>query len=171
MPAAYRPLDCCTGSWPAGPFGVPPDSDIPAAAAGAAAAVARLAAMLTVRRSTRRWSRASLARAAGVDQHTVGRVENGIVWPDVATIERLAAALDLELALVPKGSSPAGTPEPEPAVPRQPVGETGTPPSPEPLALDLPDEPTAAHVIEAILHASPRVASQVETLRRQRAQR
>lgn len=173
MPGAYRPLDCCTGAWPAGAFAVPPDSDLPDEAANAAAAVARLAAKLTARRDARCWSRATLARAAGVDQHTVGRIENGVVWPDVATIERLAAALDLELALGPKGSSPTGgrTASDAASVPKnlpRAAGETGALAPPGPLALDLPDEPTAAHVIEAILYASPQVASHVEMLRRQR---
>ena len=42
-----------------------------------------------------------------------------------------------------------------------------------PLEVDLVGlaEPTAAHVIEAILHNSPRMRGQVETLMRQRAAR
>lgn len=174
MPAAYRPLDCCAGPWPAGPFRIPPGANLPAEAADAAAAAGRLAAVLTRRRAARGWSRARLSRTSGVDQHTVGRIENGTVWPDLATIERLANAMNLELALVRKGSSPtdgrpAGTQTPVPETPPQAAAETGAAPAPEPLALDLPDEASAAHVIEAILHASPRVASHVETLRRQRA--
>ena len=41
----------------------------------------------------------------------------------------------------------------------------------EPLALDLADvdEPTAAHVIEAILHSGPRIAANVDSLRRKRS--
>jgi transcriptional regulator with XRE-family HTH domain len=153
------PLAYCAGTWPAGPFAAPPGMpDVPGDLI-AVRAVANLAAAVTTAREDRSWSRATLAHRAELAPHTVGRIEAGQTWPDVATIARLADALNLELALVP--ATPAGR-------------QSGcSRPRDEPLALDLGgvDEPTAAHVIEAILHSSPRIAANVDTLRRKRSRR
>lgn len=155
-PAA--PLAYCTGTWPTGPFATP--AGVPAVPGDLTAvrAVANLAAAVTAEREARSWSRATLAYRAELAPHTVGRIEAGQTWPDLATIARLADALNLELALVPT---------------RPAVTTSGATPADEPLALDLAgvDEPTAAHVIEAILHSSPRIAANVDTLRRKRSRR
>ncbi len=151
------PLAYCTGTWPTGPFAAPPGTPASDGDLVAVRAVASLAAAMTQARQERRWSRATLSRAAELAPHTVGRIEAGQAWPDLATIARLAHALDLEIALVP--ARPA---------PQERVG--GEIPSDRPLGLDIAsvDEPTAAHVIEAILHTSPRIAANVESLRRRR---
>ena len=151
------PLAYCTGTWPAGPFARPRDTAPVPGDLVAVRAVANLAAAVTTARKERRWSRATLAGAAELAPHTVGRIEAGLAWPDLATIARLADALDLELALVPARPAPHR-------------GQTAAMPAEQPLGLDITgvDEPTAAHVIEAILHASPRVAANVATLRRRR---
>lgn len=153
-PAA--PLAYCTGIWPTGPFATP--AGVPAVPGDLTAvrAVANLAAAVTAEREDRSWSRATLAHRAELTPHTVGRIEAGQTWPDLTTIARLADALGLELALVPA---------------RPAVTTRGATPVDEPLALDLAgvDEPTAAHVIEAILHSSPRIAANVTTLQRKRS--
>lgn len=151
------PLAYCTGTWPAGPFAAPAGTPTGDGDLVAVRAVANLAAAMTQARQERRWSRATLARAAELAPHTVGRIEAGQAWPDLATIARLAHALDLELALVPAHAAPS-------------AGSTGQMPADQPLGLDIAevDEPTAAHVIEAILHSSPRIAANVEGLRRKR---
>jgi transcriptional regulator with XRE-family HTH domain len=141
--------------------------------------------VLKRRRTDRGWSRALLARRARVDQHTVGRIEAGTVWPDLATVERLANAMNLELALVTKGSTPAGgrparAPEPEQPLPPGPIPTRSQPAAArvhteslsesQPLSVGLgaDAEPTAAAVIEAILANSPRTAHEVERLRGER---
>ena len=144
------------GTWPAGPFAAPAGVPTGPGDLIAVRTVASLVAAVTAAREQRSWSRATLAQRAEVAPHTVGRIEAGNAWPDLATIARLADALDLELALVPAGA--AG----------RPAGATVA--VDEPLATDLAgvDQPTAAHVIEAILHSSPRIAANVESLRRKR---
>ena len=157
MGISPTPLAYCTGTWPAGPFSAPPGAATVPGDLTAVRAVANLAAAVTSAREDRSWSRATLAHRAELTPHTVGRIEAGQTWPDLATIARLADALDLELALVPASRA---------------RGATGgaTPPA-QPLALDVADvdEPTAAHVIEAILHSSPRIAANVDSLRRKRS--
>lgn len=149
-PAA--PLAYCTGIWPTGPFATPAGVPEVPDDLTAVRAVANLAAAVTAEREDHSWSRATLAHRAGLTPHTVGRIEAGQTWPDLTTIARLADTLGLELALIPA------------------VTTRGATPVDEPLALDLTgvDEPTAAHVIEAILHSSPRIAANVDTLRRKR---
>jgi len=151
------PLAYCVGTWPAGPFAAPPGVPTVSGDLVAVRAVANLAAAVTNAREDRSWSRATLAHRAELAPHTVGRIEAGQTWPDVATIARLADALDLELALVPSSPARGATVGPMPAN--------------EPLAPDLAgvDEPTAAHIIEAILNSSPRIAANVDTLRRRRS--
>lgn len=153
------PLAYCTGTWPAGPFATPAGVASVPGDLTAARAVANVASALTGAREDRSWSRATLAHRAGLAPHTVGRIEAGQTWPDLATIALLADALDLELALVP--TRPAAV-----------TAHDGRPVD-EPLRLELSgvDEPTAAHVIEAILNASPRIAGSVDTLRRKRRSR
>ncbi len=146
------PLAYCTGTWPAGPFATP--RGVPAAPGDLVAvrAVAGLVATVTATREERSWSRATLAARADLAPHTVGRIEAGQTWPDLATLARLADVLDLELRLLP--AHPA-------------TRDTSTD---APLVVDVPgvDEPTAAQVIEALLHNNPRIAGNVETLRRRR---
>ena len=149
-PAA--PLAYCTGSWPTGPFATP--AGVPAVVGDLTAvrAVAHLAAAVTAAREDRSWSRATLAYRAELTPHTVGRIEAGQTWPDLATIARLANALGLELALLPARPTAAGSS------------------SNQPLVVDVAevDEPTAAQVIEALLHNSARVAGEVKRLQSQR---
>jgi transcriptional regulator with XRE-family HTH domain len=44
-------------------------------------------------RRARGWSQSRLAREVEMTEQTIYRVEAGRVWPDTATLERLAAAL------------------------------------------------------------------------------
>jgi transcriptional regulator with XRE-family HTH domain len=117
-----------------------------------------MVAAVSAAREARSWSRATLARRAGVSPHTVGRIEAGQAWPDLATLARLAEALDLDLALVPASTTPTAP---------------GATADDDPYHLDLTgvDEPTVAHVIEAILNTSPRIAANVEAIRRKRSRR
>lgn len=159
MRSSPPPLAYCAGTWPTGPFAAPPGMPTVSGDLIAVRAFANLAAAVTDAREDRSWSRATLAHRAELTPHTVGRIEAGQTWPDLATIARLADALDLEIALVPASKARGATAGGTPAV--------------EPLALDLAgvDEPTAAHVIEAILNSSPRIAANVDSLRRKRSRR
>jgi hypothetical protein len=96
----------------------------------------------------------------------VGRIEAGRAWPDLATVARLAKALNLTLTIASPGPPARGADTPaSPTSPEPPASAVGVP-----LEVDLTGlaEPTAAHVIEAILHNSPRLRSQVEGLRQAR---
>jgi transcriptional regulator with XRE-family HTH domain len=53
---------------------------------------------LTVERMRLRWTKAHLARAAGLDQSLVGKIEAGRVLPYPCELERLAAALGIEMS-------------------------------------------------------------------------
>lgn len=145
------PLAYCTGTWPAGPFARPPKVAAVPGDLVAVRAVAALVATVTATREERSWSRATLASRADLAPHTVGRIEAGQTWPDLATTTRLADALGLELTLL-----PARTPD-------HAAGD-------QPLAVNLTgvDQPSAAQIIEAILHNNPRIAGNVDTLRRRR---
>ncbi len=168
MPYNRHPLSYCVGTWPDGPFAVPDRQPEQPGELAAARAVAAAASAIVKRRTARKWSRALLAREAGVGQHTVGKIEAGRAWPDLATVARLAKALNLQISVAPPG--PPSTPV-SPA--KEPASDASPPPGGRPLDVDLSGlaDPTAAHVIEAILHNSPRMRGQVEDLRRQRAAR
>lgn len=122
---------------------------------------------MITRRTARHWSRATLARQAQVGQHTVGRIEAGRAWPDLATVARLTNALSLTLSLGVPSTPPRPPAQTRPAGARSQNGTTTGPPLD--LAFAGLADPTAAHVIEAILHNSPRMRSQVENLRSARA--
>ena len=55
---------------------------------------------------------ADLAEKIGSDEEVVGRIERGDSWPEIATLKKLAAALDLnELDLLAHLPSSSDTPE------------------------------------------------------------
>lgn len=62
----------------------------------------------TVRRAraSRRWSQAELSRRSGVSQANISVLETGKSDPRASTLAALAAALDLELILLPKRERP-----------------------------------------------------------------
>lgn len=64
------------------------------------AAQADLGAMLAAARTSRHLSQPELSRVAGVQQAEISRIENGRGNPTLATIERLARALNVRVALV-----------------------------------------------------------------------
>lgn len=165
MPFRHPPAGYCSGQWPTGPFRTPEGEEPEPGAVVAATAVASVVAALVRRRTGRSWSRAELSRRASIGQHTIGRIEAGTAWPDLATIARLAKVLNLEVTVALPGVTARPAPAPEPVVRGAPLAG--------PLDVDLSGlaEPTAAHVIEAILHNSPRMRGQVEDLRRQRSAR
>jgi transcriptional regulator with XRE-family HTH domain len=51
---------------------------------------------LTVERMRRGWTKARLARAAGLDQSLLSKIEAGRVLPYACELERLAAAIGIE---------------------------------------------------------------------------
>lgn len=57
-----------------------------------------LAARFYAERHRREWSQREFAERAGVREHTVARMEQGVGKPNLGTLEKLAAALDMELA-------------------------------------------------------------------------
>ncbi|MFZ0097968.1 MAG: helix-turn-helix transcriptional regulator [Gemmobacter sp.] len=69
-----------------------------------------LGEVLRAARVARGWTQARLAEAAGMQQHHVSNVENGLKDVKLTTLIALAVALDLDLALIPRRApSPAGT--------------------------------------------------------------
>ncbi len=58
----------------------------------------RLGATLRSARRERRWSQERLAEVSGLDRSYVGEIERGAVSPSLATLEKLAKALDLRLS-------------------------------------------------------------------------
>jgi transcriptional regulator with XRE-family HTH domain len=147
---------CAAGSWPRGPFTVGDD----AGEQGAAATVGRLAAALGNRRRQLGWSQAFLAQRSGVGQHTVGRIEAGRTWPDLATTARLAHALDVHLTL---GAGSTATTDVPVAVSAAAV--TGGPAAAGvPVRLPLPRGASGAQVIDALLAHDPRLAAEVNAL-------
>jgi transcriptional regulator with XRE-family HTH domain len=69
-----------------------------------------LGEVLRAARVARGWTQARLAEAAGMQQHHVSNVENGLKDVKLSTLIALAVALDLDLAFIPRqSSSPAGT--------------------------------------------------------------
>lgn len=155
------PRDLSSGRWPAGPFTVGDDELEQAAAAG----TARLVATLTARRSQLKLSRAALAQRAGVSAHTVGRIEAGQTWPDLAVVLRLAHVMGVQLRI----DAGSGWAEVIPAQ-RQPADAAPELAGRPPLQVGLApsDAVTSAHVIEALLHHAPRLRAQVEQLTHQR---
>lgn len=63
-----------------------------------------------LRRQERRWSRAELVQAANVSYATLGRIENGHIQlrPRMATIEKLASALEVSVDYLMGGRSGEG---------------------------------------------------------------
>jgi hypothetical protein len=103
-----------------------------------------------------------------VSAHTVGRIEAGQTWPDLAVVLRLAHVMGVQMRI----DAGSGWAEVIPS-PRQPadaapeaVGTTARPPLQ--VGLNPSDAVTSAHVIEALLHHSPRLRAQVEQLTHQR---
>lgn len=69
-----------------------------------------LGEVLRAARVARGWTQARLAEAAGMQQHHVSNLENGLKDVKLTTLIALAVALDLDLALVPREApSPSGT--------------------------------------------------------------
>lgn len=64
------------------------------------AAQSDLGAMLARARAERHLSQPDLSRASGVQQAEISRIENGRANPTMATIDRLARALKVRVALV-----------------------------------------------------------------------
>ncbi|HEX5267182.1 MAG TPA: helix-turn-helix transcriptional regulator [Acidimicrobiales bacterium] len=58
--------------------------------------------MLREARLKRGWSQARLGRSAGLAQSVISAYESGAREPSVAAMRRLARAMDLDLALVPR---------------------------------------------------------------------
>ncbi|MBB6487949.1 helix-turn-helix transcriptional regulator [Rhizobium lusitanum] len=58
--------------------------------------------MFRVFREAAKMSQAELADLAGISQAKVSKIENGKANPEVATLQALCGALNLELALVPR---------------------------------------------------------------------
>jgi ribosome-binding protein aMBF1 (putative translation factor) len=52
-------------------------------------------------RKARGWSQRDLARAAGVQQPVIARLEVGDTQPTLGTLQKLGAALDLRLVMAP----------------------------------------------------------------------
>jgi len=48
------------------------------------------------------WSQPALSAATGIQQSEISRIESGAANPTVATISKLADALDLKLSLTPQ---------------------------------------------------------------------
>lgn len=109
MPRGHQrlrpPWQYAASTWPDGPF----DTADPHGARAAAAA-ARIAKLLRRHRGERLWSRPDVARRAGVSAQTVGNLETGRVWPDLATLVALADALDVQLHVLVRGLPVDGEP-------------------------------------------------------------
>jgi ribosome-binding protein aMBF1 (putative translation factor) len=63
---------------------------------------AELIAPIVEARRARGWSQRDLARASGVAQPVIARLEVGDTDPKISTLTRLAAALGLRIAFAPK---------------------------------------------------------------------
>jgi XRE family transcriptional regulator, regulator of sulfur utilization len=61
----------------------------------------RLASQLLTLRREAGWSQGELARASGVQQSEISRIERGVIAPSESTWARLAAPFGYELSLVP----------------------------------------------------------------------
>lgn len=79
---------------------------------GHTAAVLASALAIGIRhsRTVLRLSQTQLARAAGVSSNTVGRLEDGLTWPDLRTMGAIAAALDLPMTVTIGDKVRAGPP-------------------------------------------------------------
>jgi hypothetical protein len=99
-----------------------------------------------------------------VAPHTLGRIYAGRSWPDLATMSKVAAPLGLRLSFDPPRTRTDTLPPPG-----IPAGQTN-----DTAAQQLADAPLdvdvagvgkvrSAHVIEAILHNSPRVRGRSKT--------
>ncbi|WP_147062314.1 helix-turn-helix transcriptional regulator [Terrabacter aerolatus] len=124
----------------------------------AAATVGRLAAALHNRRTMRGWSQAMLARQSGVGQHTIGRIEAGRTWPDLATVARLAQVLGMAVTMGSAGTGPVGD-----AVPAAPGTPAAAGVAGGPLRLGGAGV-SAAQAIDLLFAHDPRLASEVAAL-------
>lgn len=61
---------------------------------------------LAAARQRRDLSQAALGKLLGIPQSQISRIERGLADPQLATLQNLAGALDLELALVPRELGP-----------------------------------------------------------------
>lgn len=155
---------CESGAWPRGPFRTPtptPDGASRDVGLEAAAATAgRLAGALANRRKGAGWSRAMLARQSGVGQHTIGRIETGRTWPDLATVARLAQALGMSVTMAAAGA-------PDPTTASSPAVPGGAGASAGPLRLGA-GAVSAAQAIDLIFAHDPRLAAEVSALAQNR---
>lgn len=60
---------------------------------------------LKKKRKRLRISQAELAKWCNVPQSTIGRIEAGIVTPDLSTLQKISKAIDMDIRLVPKSNS------------------------------------------------------------------
>lgn len=67
------------------------------------------AEMIRVFRHRRGWTQRDLAEAAGVTQATIFRLERGSTNPNINTLRKVAAALEVPLSeILMEGAAPAG---------------------------------------------------------------
>jgi transcriptional regulator with XRE-family HTH domain len=66
-----------------------------------------VSATLTALRRARGWTKAELARRAGLNAATIGWIESGRFRPYAAQIDKLAAALNVDAALIAALALPA----------------------------------------------------------------
>jgi transcriptional regulator with XRE-family HTH domain len=85
----------------------PARSEAEAADVYVAEQVIRLIRHLVARREQRGLRRRQLATMTGLRPNTVSDIENGMTWPDVRTLARIAWALDADLEFVPRRASRA----------------------------------------------------------------
>jgi hypothetical protein len=99
----------------------------------------------------------------------VGRIETVRTWPDLATMSRIAHALELHVTLGGGVTGPADVTLPA-ARPAETVGGPGAGSAGRPLEVGLPvgDATTSAQVIEVLLAHSPRLAAEVTRLAQRR---
>ena len=74
-----------------------------------------LVATLQAAREARGWSKAELARRAGMHPATVGSIENGRLVPYPVQIEKLASALEISAESLAERAAPDAAPAGPPA--------------------------------------------------------
>lgn len=65
--------------------------------------IAKFGDQIRAARTARGWSQGYLAEVTGYDPATISTVERSVVYPNVATLQDLAIALEIDFLIVGKG--------------------------------------------------------------------
>ena len=100
LPGQRRPIDFVDGRWPDGDIRAPAGAESTEQDLYVAEQVVGLVRAMVARRERRGLRRSQLAALTGLRPNTISDIENGVAWPDVRTLAKIAWVLEADLELV-----------------------------------------------------------------------